>query len=417
MRLSRLDFLGSVRVRDGRHFVSPEAIEAHRNAQGYLVMPVRLARDGTLEYSDGETTWLERRTRDELVRAAESFRAVAVTDEHPPVMLDSSNTRDHARGWTMQDVQVVEDGGVAYLEGTVVVMDEALIARIAAGKTEVSIGFTARVVPVTDVSRDGAKYEQVDLLGNHLSFVEEGRAGPEARALLDGSTVTVQQAERPPRSDSMKTRTKPPKGANPVDAKTDGESTVLNHGGQAYTIPTELYTRIKSQAIEEAKDAEEEEPDEDAKDKAKGDAKGNAALLARIDALEAKLAKSEKDGGASAKAYADARIALLTDAAAVLGEDALIDLRDADSDDIRGAVIVAVMGDSIVPKLEARGDDASYVEALYDMAIADFRANRPTTTRLLDSRRVNDTDDGAGKLIDFADSWTKPKAASANGGE
>lgn len=172
-----------LRVVDAMHPVGPDAIEARQTTQGFLRVEARLARDGLQEYSDGTDAWLEYRDRRELDAAAKACEALVVTDDHPPAMLTTDNATGFARGWAMADLRVDKVDGVNYLCATVIVFDGALIGKISAGKTEMSIGFRARIV---DSRRPGAKYEQLDIELNHVSFVDDARGGPQVRALFDG---------------------------------------------------------------------------------------------------------------------------------------------------------------------------------------------------------------------------------------
>lgn len=184
----RGDRVGTVQLEDVLHPVAPARIAAHRTEQGYLRFKTRLARDGLLEYSDGESTWMEYRDRAELDAAARSLSALAVTDDHPPAMLDADNTREYARGWAVDGIAVESVDGVSWLTGEVVIYDRGLIDRIASGKTETSIGFRARVLPS---KRRDAQYEQTQISLNHLAFVDDARSGPECRALLDGKVIVL----------------------------------------------------------------------------------------------------------------------------------------------------------------------------------------------------------------------------------
>ena len=55
-----------------------------------------------------------------------------------------------------------------------VVYDAALIAKIDAGKREISCGYECKYI-----ERDDGTYGQMDIIGNHVAVVEEGRAGHE----------------------------------------------------------------------------------------------------------------------------------------------------------------------------------------------------------------------------------------------
>lgn len=187
-RFSRVDRIGVLQLVDQLHPVQPDAIEARRTPQGYVRVEARLARDGVQEYSDGVESWGEYRDRAELRRAAITCLALPVTNDHPPRMLDATNTTPVVRGWAVDNLRIATDGDVSYLASDIIIFDDQLIARIAAGKIEMSIGFTARIV---ESNRSDARFEQVDITLNHVSFVDEARGGPQVRALFDGRVIAA----------------------------------------------------------------------------------------------------------------------------------------------------------------------------------------------------------------------------------
>jgi hypothetical protein len=193
-RVRRIDWC-TTRVAITDEAPTPARGTATRTDEGYLVVDAYLARDGLLKYSDGRTSWLEWRPRDELVKAAPSFANAIFTDDHPAEMLDAKNAKHHSRGFVL-GVPTIEDiDGVAYMRARIKVFDEALIKKMEAGQVEISIGFWSAV----EVSRgtvDGETYHAIqrDMSGNHVASVMQGRSGPAVRALLDaaGSAVHTQ---------------------------------------------------------------------------------------------------------------------------------------------------------------------------------------------------------------------------------
>ena len=168
-------------------------IDARRTPEGYLDVDAYLARDGLLRYSDGRTSWLEYRPRAELEAAASTWAHAIVTDDHPPVMVDAANAREHQRGYVTSTPTVVEVDGVAYLAARLRVTDAGLVAKILAGQRELSIGFLADVHPEVG-THAGQRYDAVQraLAGNHVASVERGRAGPAVRVLLDSARASAE---------------------------------------------------------------------------------------------------------------------------------------------------------------------------------------------------------------------------------
>jgi hypothetical protein len=168
---------------------SPGHARAVKTPEGYLDVDAYLARDGLLRYSDGRSTWLEFRPRDELEAAADSWRHAPVTDDHPPVMVDATTAREYSRGVVISEPRIVDVDGVAYLAARLRVTDAGLIGKILGGRHELSIGFLADVHPEPGTAPGGQRYDAVQraLAGNHVASVERGRAGPAVRVLLDSA--------------------------------------------------------------------------------------------------------------------------------------------------------------------------------------------------------------------------------------
>ncbi|MEC9048862.1 MAG: DUF2213 domain-containing protein [Planctomycetota bacterium] len=177
--VARLDFLPDAKLAPG---VAPARVD---DATGFVLAEALLARDGHLVYGDGKETWNELRPREELVRAAKSFHAVAVTDLHPEGMVTTENWRTVARGFVFDEPYVTEpdENGTSYLAARLKITDADMIKTIREGQVELSIGFWARIVDAPEGS--GARFAQVDMLGNHVASVPRGRAGAACRVFLD----------------------------------------------------------------------------------------------------------------------------------------------------------------------------------------------------------------------------------------
>lgn len=184
-RVARLDFLDTrIDLEPGAQ-VSEGSSPATWTADGYLVVDSYLARDGLLEYSDGESRWLELRPREELVKAAASWHGTPVTNDHPPAMVKPETWKDFAVG-SVLDAPTMTDpnpAGVSYLRARLMVTDKDTLEAIRGGLRELSIGFTSLVEPAPN----GVGYQavQTDLVGNHVALVKRGRAGPAVRLLMD----------------------------------------------------------------------------------------------------------------------------------------------------------------------------------------------------------------------------------------
>lgn len=161
-----------------------------RTAEGYLVTRARAARTGVYQYTGREVDPENQHgLRDQAVvnvlrdegtvfdaRAARSFIGKPVTDNHPSVAVTAQNWRDHARGTVMG---ALRDG--EYLAFDILLTDAAAIAKVDAGKRELSNGYAAELEFGDFKASDGTpcQVRQARITGgNHVALVDQGRAGP-----------------------------------------------------------------------------------------------------------------------------------------------------------------------------------------------------------------------------------------------
>ncbi len=114
-----------------------------------------------------------------------SFNDKPITDEHPADMLDLDTIREHQCGH-ITDVRPGKDPlptGDLPLLGDGVITDKNLKAKILSGLRDLSCGYNYRV------ARDGNRVLQVDIIGNHVAVVPNGRAG--SAAIFDSATGRV----------------------------------------------------------------------------------------------------------------------------------------------------------------------------------------------------------------------------------
>jgi len=101
-----------------------------------------------------------------------------VTLLHPKGKVNSKNYKKYLVG-TIKDVKRDNDN----LASDIVIYDEYTVEKVLNGEMkDLSLGYTAKVVPMAD-----GRYRQEDIVVNHLSIVEEGRA--ENARIVDEKTV------------------------------------------------------------------------------------------------------------------------------------------------------------------------------------------------------------------------------------
>ncbi|MEG3086172.1 DUF2213 domain-containing protein [Sphingomonas sp. PB4P5] len=163
-----------------------------RTADGYLAVRAKAARVGVYQYSGTEVDPDNSHgLRDQVsvnvlrdaaqvfdARSLGSFVGKPITDDHPTEGVNASNWRDHARGVIMGAVKDGDHVGfdLAFLDG-------ATIAKVDAGKVELSNGYSCKLEFGDFQAADGTKCaaRQTNITGNHIALVDRGRAGASCR--------------------------------------------------------------------------------------------------------------------------------------------------------------------------------------------------------------------------------------------
>jgi hypothetical protein len=186
-------------------------------SEGYLKVPARLARCGIYKYKAGEigihevppdTILRVYRPKSEVFNkdSLKSFQGAVVTDDHPPVLVDSKNFKNYDLGVVMTKGRQNGD----YVEADLLIRDADTISKIEQGKQEISSGYKARYdyqyvngrivagdykvvgTSVQCASCDYGEYDviQKDVQINHVALVDTGRAGQEVRVFDNGLEQT-----------------------------------------------------------------------------------------------------------------------------------------------------------------------------------------------------------------------------------
>ena len=172
--------------------------------EGYLKVWCKAARVGTQLYTRGDGTQVrEYRPEDEVSNpdSLASFGMKAVTLNHPKVLLDSKTTKLHQVGHAGSHVRF-SDG---FVEVALVITDQDAIDAVQRGDAqEVSAGYRVDYDPTPGVTPNGESYDgiQRNIKVNHIALVPRGRAGREARLLLDSCDRNDAVADVEPPSNS-----------------------------------------------------------------------------------------------------------------------------------------------------------------------------------------------------------------------
>jgi uncharacterized protein len=328
--------------------------------EGYLRCWSTIARTGVQMYTDADGS-VRREYRPETEVASPeslaSFAGKAITLEHPPVLLDSANTKDYQIGFS--GTEVVYDNG--FVRAVMTITDQDAIERIMRGDAkEVSAGYRVNYEANAGVTDSGENYDgiQKEISGNHIAVVRRGRAGPQVKLHLDRLDAADPSLITPIEEPSMTAK--------------------VNFDGAEFEVTESVALAVTKER-------------EDAKMSYEGMKKKYDELQAAADSMKADMASMEKEMKAkqdSAEGRADAlaeentalkadldsakqvnvdslveeRIALIDQARTSL--DSAFDFAGKSAREIMEASIKAVRGDA---DLSVRSDD--YITAMFDTLV------------------------------------------------
>ena len=328
--------------------------------EGYLRCWSTIARTGVQMYTDADGS-VRREYRPETEVASPeslaSFASKSITLEHPPVLLDSANTKDYQIGFS--GTEVVYDNG--FVRAVMTITDQDAIERIMRGDAkEVSAGYRVNYEANAGVTDSGENYDgiQKEISGNHIAVVRRGRAGPQVKLHLDRLDAADPSLITPIEEPSMTAK------VNFDGAEFEvTESVALavtkerEDAKKSYEDMKKMYDGMMSEAskMKEEMDAMHKEM------KGKQDsAEGRADALAEENtALKADLDSAKQ---VNVDSLVEERIALIDKARPSL--DSAFDFSGKSVREIMEASIKAVRGDS---DLSVRSDD--YVTAMFDTLV------------------------------------------------
>lgn len=359
-----------------------------RTGDGYLAGNARVARTGIQVYLGREVGKPEmdqvRVFRPEAeVFATDALRSFAhrpVTNDHPTEAVSARNWKQHSVGMTGDEI--ARDG--TFVRVPMVVMDQAAIDAVEAGKRELSMGYSCDLDFTPGTTPDGDAYDaiQKNIRGNHLAIVAAGRAGPQCRI---GDSWAVISTEQKDAHMTLKTVT------------VDGIPVEVTDQGA--TVITTLLGRIADAA--KAKDTL-------VTDHATALAAKDAALAkkdAEIDALKAKVLDD-----AAIDARVQARGDLIAKAKAIVPGVVTDGKSDAE---IRHAVVAAKIGDAAV-----KDKSAAYIDARFDVLVEDVKSADPVRGAIAGGLHAIDAQSTTGQahsamVTHLADAWKAPQIKGA----
>jgi len=341
--------------------------------EGYLRAWATIARTGVQQYTDADgSIRREYRPENEVAspESLASFAGKAITLEHPPVLLDSANTKDYQVGFS--GTEVVYDNG--FVRAVMTITDKDAIERIMRGDAkEVSAGYRVNYEAVPGVTDGGENYDgiQTGISGNHIAVVRRGRAGPQVKLHLDRLDAADPSLFSPIEEPSMTAK-----------VNFDGaEFEVTESVALAITKEREdakmSYEDMKKKCDELQAAADSMKAEMDAMEK---EMKGKCdSAEGRADALAQELEGLKTDLEAAQKVNVDGlveeRIALIDKARTSL--DSAFDFAGKSAREIMEASIKAVRGDA---DLSERSDD--YVTAMFDTLAESPRGDSANTEEL-----------------------------------
>lgn len=172
-------------------------LRTQRLENGYLRADAQLTRPGVFVYRNPDgSERLEYRPPEEVFAAPslDSAKLIPVTNEHPPVMLNSLNTSNYRVGQAGENIENVD----GWVQALVQIDHEQTISDIRNGKTELSTGYTVDLDETPGVTPDGQHYDAVqrNIRYNHVSVVERGRVQGSRILITDAAEQVTPEKEQ-----------------------------------------------------------------------------------------------------------------------------------------------------------------------------------------------------------------------------
>jgi hypothetical protein len=166
-------------------------ISKHQDENGFVTLEARPTRAGVLKYNFGGKEIRELRHPDEVFKkeSMETLSLKPFSLQHKGGLLNSESVSGFMKGMTGELVR--QDGD--FLACKIAIFDSKAIKDVEDGKAlMLSAGYTCETVDEQGEYK-GERYDrkQVNIMYNHVSGVEKGRAGEACQLRLDGDQVAL----------------------------------------------------------------------------------------------------------------------------------------------------------------------------------------------------------------------------------
>jgi len=357
--------------------------------EGYYKGTAIITHTGKFPYLDKETkrVVIEARLDADVFdpKSMESFTLKPITNDHPKTkdgLIDANTIKQYQVGMTGSNVR--RDGDNLLID--MVITDKDTINLIKKGKKALSCGYRCDTIEAPVGS--GADYIQTNIIGNHVSLVNKGRAN-KAKINTDTQIHYEDDINIKENTDGMKTIQ-----LDSVDYQAD-EAVIDAYKAQK--------TRADNADISIASISAEKSKLEGERD----------SIKTKLDSLEKELAdlKAKSVDASKLQEMVKNRVAL-EGIASKAGVEVKMDSADLD---IKKAVILKLQ-----PKAVLEGKDEVYINARYDASIEDMEINakkdEDAKSRLAVDSKVNVDSNDVGDVLLKAQMAYRQNLADASKG-
>ena len=235
----------------------------HITSSGYLVAEPRIARTGIQIYRGSELGRPDLedvrvyRPANEVFdkRAMASLAHRPVTLDHPDRIVDPSNWREFAVGHSTGDV--ARDG--EFIRVPLALMDAAAITAVQSGRSQLSVGYAAKLKWGPGETSDGQLYDamQTEIRANHIALVSKARGGDKLKMgddlfdeyedagddYFDREFSTAQRAKAAEKGQAM------PHGGFPIKTESDLRNAIRAIGRAKNPAAAKAHIKKRAKAL------------------------------------------------------------------------------------------------------------------------------------------------------------------------